>query len=396
MSGKRKKYTPEFREQAARLVIETGRPIAHVAAEIGVGEQLLGRWVRLAQQRAGGGDTDPVLDADERAELERLRKENAELRLDREFLKRSGGLLRLRTEPVDAYRIVEAEKANYSIVRMCRLLTVSRSGFYKWRTAQAQGPTAAQQRRQILDTAVAGCHADSDQVNAAPRILADLREAGWTVSRKTVAAPLRRQGLAGISPRTFAPATTLVDLDAPPIPDLVKRRFDAGVVNAVWTSDITYLRTGQGWLYLCAVRDGHSRRVIGWAIDDHMRTDLVESALSMAIALRGELAGQVIFHADRGCQFTSAQLARFARDHDLRRSVGRTGVCWDNAAAESFWATLKVEFYDRYLWPTKAAAKLAVSDWIERVYNRRRRHSALGMISPVQFENQINQTAQAA
>lgn len=127
-----------------------------------------------------------------------------------------------------------------------------------------------------------------------------------------------------------------------------------------------------------------------------MRTDLVESALSMAVAMRGELAETVIFHADRGCQYTSAQLARFADRHDLARSVGRTGVCWDNAAAESFWATLKVEFYDRYLWASRAAAKLAVGDWIERVYNRRRRHSALGMISPVDYEHRFNQTAQAA
>lgn len=164
----------------------------------------------------------------------------------------------------------------------------------------------------------------------------------------------------------------------------------------MWTSDITYLRTGEGWLYLAAVRDGHSRRVIGWAIAETLHTDVVESALSMAVALRGELAHNVVFHADQGCQYTSAQLARFARRHNLSRSVGRTGVCWDTAQAESFWATLKVEFYDRYLWPTKAAAKLAVGDWIERVYNRRRRHSALGMISPVEFENRITQTAQAA
>ena len=135
---------------------------------------------------------------------------------------------------------------------------------------------------------------------------------------------------------------------------------------------------------MCAVRDGCSRRVIGWAIDEHMHTDLVQAALSMAVAMRGELADEVILHADRGCQqYTSAQLSRFARGHNLVRSVGRTAVCWDNAQAESFWGTLKVEFYDRYLWPTKAAAKLAVGDWIERVYNRRRRHSSIGMISPV-------------
>jgi transposase InsO family protein len=292
--------------------------------------------------------------------------------------------------------VIEAEKATYTVTRMCDLLEVSRSGFYKWRKNRDGGPSSAQQRRTALDVKVAAFHKASDGVYGAPRILADLREDGETVSRKTVAASLRRQRLAGISPRTFAPITTVVDLDAPVPKDLVGRRFDTGEMDRVWTSDITYLRTGEGWLYLCAVRDGCSRRVIGWALDDHMRTDLVESALSMAVAMRGELAETVIFHADRGCQYTSAQLARFADRHNLARSVGRTGVCWDNAAAESFWATMKVEFYDRYLWPSRTAAKLAVGDWIERVYNRRRRHSSLGMITPVDYEDRFNQTAQAA
>lgn len=279
---------------------------------------------------------------------------------------------------------------------MCELLEVARSGFYKWRKSCQAGPSATQQRRAALDAKVAEFHQASDGTYGAPRILADLRDAGEMVSRKTVAASLRRQGLAGISPRTFAPATTIVDLDAALPKDLVNRRFDTGELNRVWTSDITYLRTGEGWLYLCAVRDGHSRRVVGWAIEEHLHTDLVESALAMAVAMRGGLAEQVVFHADRGCQYTSGQLARFADQHNLVRSVGRTGVCWDNAAAESFWATLKVEFYDRHLWPTKAAARLAVGDWIERVYNRRRRHSAIGMIPPVEYENRITQTAQAA
>jgi putative transposase len=292
--------------------------------------------------------------------------------------------------------VIEAEKATYTVSRMCGLLEVSRSGFYKWRRSRDAKGSSARQRRAELDVQVAEFHRASDGVYGAPRILADLRAAGARVSRKTVAASLRRQGLAGICPRRFAPATTVVDLDAPTPKDLVSRRFDTGQLDRVWTSDITYLRTGQGWLYLCAVRDGCSRRVIGWAIDDHMRTDLVESAVSMAVAMRGTLAERVILHADRGCQYTSAQLARFADRHNVARSVGRTGVCWDNAAAESFWATLKVEFYDRYLWPSRATAKLAVGDWIERVYNRRRRHSAIGMISPVEYENQLTQTTQAA
>lgn len=292
--------------------------------------------------------------------------------------------------------MIEAEKAQFTVSRMCQLLEVSRSGFYKWRAGRDRGPSPSQQRRAALDAKVAALHTGSDGVYGAPRILADLRDDGERVSRKTVAASLRRQHLAGISPRTFAPATTVVDLDAPVPKDLVGRRFDTGELDRVWTSDITYLRTGEGWLYLCAVRDGCSRRVIGWAIDDHMRTDLVESAVAMAVAMRGELAHTVVLHADRGTQYTSAQLARFADRHNVARSVGRTGVCWDNAASESFWATLKVEFYDRYLWPNQAAAKLAVGDWIERVYNRRRRHSAIGMISPVEYENRFTQTAQAA
>jgi transposase InsO family protein len=198
--------------------------------------------------------------------------------------------------------VIEAEKATHAVSRMCALLEVSRSGFYKWRKSRDDGPSPSQQRRAELDAQVAQFHQASDGVYGAPRLLADLRDAGVRVSRKTVAASLRRQGLAGISPRRFAPATTVVDVDAPVPKDLVKRRFDTGELDRVWTSDITYLRTGQGWLYLCAVRDGCSRRVIGWAIDEHLHTDLVESALSMAVAMRGELAETVILHADRGCQ----------------------------------------------------------------------------------------------
>jgi putative transposase len=185
---------------------------------------------------------------------------------------------------------------------MCALLGVSRSGHYKWCANRDDAPTPVQRRRTELDAKVAASHVASDGVYGAPRILADLRAGGERVSRKAVAASLRRQGLAGISPRRFAPATTVVDLDAAVPEDLVKRHFDTGVLNRVWTSDITYLRTGQGWLYLCAVRDGCSRRVIGWAMDEHMHTDLVTAALAMAVAMRGDLAAQVILHADRGCQ----------------------------------------------------------------------------------------------
>ncbi len=182
--------------------------------------------------------------------------------------------------------------------------------------------------------------------------------------------------------------TTIVDhADAYPA-DAANRTWDTGVLNRIWVGDITYLRTWQGWLYLATVIDAHSRRVIGWAIDEHMRADLVEQALQMAITLRGELPAKVVFHADRGTQYASAQITKFANENGMTRSMGRTGVCWDNAMAESFFATLKTEFYYRRVWPTQARAKIEVGAWIEDRYNRRRRHSALGQISPVTFEMQ--------
>ena len=198
---------------------------------------------------------------------------------------------------------MDAEKADYSISRMAELLGASRSGFYDWSRREQDGPTAAQQRRAALTEKIVDFHAASDHVYGSPRILADLREAGEVVSAKTVAKLMRVNGVVGISPRAFTPVTTLQGPDPQPLPDLVGRVFDRGELNAVWTSDITYLGTEEGWLYLCAVRDACSRRVVGWAIDDHLRTDLVETALRRAVTLRGEFPGKVIFHADRGCQY---------------------------------------------------------------------------------------------
>ena len=221
--------------------------------------------------------------------------------------------------------MIEAEKASYPIKRMCAL-EVSRSGYDKWRTACEHGPSATQRRRADLDARVAAFHRASDGGYGTPRILADLRAGGERVARKTVAASWRRQRLAGISPRRFTPVTTVIDRAAAVPEDLAGRRFDTGAINRVWTSDITYLRTGQGWLYLCAVRGGHSRRVIGWGIDEQMSTDLVQAAVAMAVTMRAGLASEVILRADRGCQYTSAQLAWFAAEHNLVRLVGRTAV----------------------------------------------------------------------
>ncbi|NII86547.1 transposase InsO family protein [Corynebacterium glutamicum] len=206
------------------------------------------------------------------------------------------------------------------------------------------------------------------------------------MDRKTVAKSMRRQGIEGISPRSWVPVTTIHGTLSHNIPDRVKRDFDTGALNRVWISDITYLKTNQGWLYLCVVRDGCSRRVLGWAMDDTQTTRLVERALRMAHTLRRGVLDGVVFHADRGTQFTSDQLYRVCQELGIAQSMGRTGVCFDNSMAESFWSTLKNEFYDRRWWATRDEVCGEVARWIEVFYNRQRRHSALGFIPPVQFE----------
>ena len=287
---------------------------------------------------------------------------------------------------------MHAEKSDFTIVRMARLLDVSRSGYYAW---TKRGPSARAVRSERIEAKIAWFHGESDEVSGTPRILADLREDGEIISRKTVAKTMRRLGLRGVCPKRWK-TTTVTDAGDTYPPDAVKRRWDTGALNTVWIGDITYLRTWEGWLYLATVIDAHSRRVIGWAIADHMRTDLVEDALRMAIVLRGQRPAKVVFHADRGTQYASDQITRFAATNGITRSMGRTGVCWDNAMAESFFATLKTEFYYRRVWPTKAGAARAVGAWIEDRYNRRRRHSALGQISPVRYELQhCNDTAAA-
>lgn len=278
------------------------------------------------------------------------------------------------------------EKANYSITRMTRLLQVARAGFYAWRKRRRLGPGPQASRREQIDAAVRAAFTASGEVYGAPRIQAELAAQGLPVNVKTVAASMRRQGLEGISPRKWRPVTTIPGASRHAVPDRVEREWDWGELNAVWISDITYLRTGEGWLYLCAVRDACSRRVIGWAMDEAQTTELVERALRMAYTLRGQVPDGVVFHADRGTQFMSGQLYDVCVELGVRQSAGRTGVCWDHAMAESFWSTLKTEFYDRRRWETRAEARKGVAEWIERVYNRGRRHSSLGYETPAAFE----------
>ena len=282
-----------------------------------------------------------------------------------------------------------AKKNNFAITRMVRLLEVSRSGYYAW---IERAPSLSAIRRGHIEQKVAFFHGDSDEVYGAPRILADLRADGEIISRKTVAATMRRLGLVGICPKKWRTTTIIDHADAYPV-DAVKRQWDTDALNHVWVGDITYLRTWEGWVYLATVIDADSRRVIGWAIAEHMRTDLIQDAMQMALVLRGERPASVIFHSDRGTQYASDQITAFAAANGITRSMGYTGICWDNAMAESFFATLKTEFYYRRIWPTRARAIREVAAWIEDRYNRRRRHSSIGHVTPLDFEMQYSSQA---
>ena len=289
----------------------------------------------------------------------------------------------------DKYTLMQAEKAHFTIARMARLLKVSTSGYYSWVRAQDRNwdhlPPRVRSKR-VLDRAVRRIWVDSHKTYGYLRVHAQLRREGTRVNRKTVAASMRRQGLEGNSPRRFRPVTTIPGTRTHSIPDRCKRHWDTGVVDGVWVTDITYLRTRAGWVYLCGIKDACSRKVISTAMSTTMTTDLVEEALRRARTLRPSAPGRVVIHSDRGAQFTSEQMYQCCQELKLDQSMGRTGVCWDNAMIESQWSVLKSEFYNRREWDTPTEAIQAVEAWIYGFYNTKRLNSAIGYQTPAEFE----------
>jgi putative transposase len=274
---------------------------------------------------------------------------------------------------------------------MCRLMNVARSTYYAW-TNRVETPTQA--RRRSLAVEVTKEFEASRQTSGCRRIAAALNRRGVACSVGLVADLMRELGLAAVQPRAYK--RTTVPGDAPaPAPDLIDRDFTAHRPGARLVGDITYLRTGEGWLYLATVIDLATRMVVGWQLASHMRTTLVTDALQMAID-SGHVDRDAIFHSDRGTQYTSAEFAAFTARSGIRRSLGRTGVCWDNAAAESFFAALKNEMYHRQSFATRTRARFAVAEYIEVFYNRRRLHSTLGYRTPFEALTDYRAAATAA
>ena len=284
------------------------------------------------------------------------------------------------------YRFIQAEKAAHPVAMMCRLLEVSRSGFYSWLD---RGPSRRAQEDAALLDAIAEIHRDSRGTYGIPRIHAALADRGRHVGRKRVARLMGVAGLCGLR-RPRRVRTTVADPDATPAPNVLNRDFTLGTLNRVWVADLTYIPTSEGWLFLATELDCCSRKIVGWSIADHMRTELPLAALQMALRRRRPSRGRLIHHSDRGSQYTSGDFQRELTAWGVTPSMSKRGDCYDNAVAESFFATLKAELVHRQVWATRAEARQAVFEWIEVFYNRRRLHSTLGYRSPEAFEREVS------
>ncbi len=274
---------------------------------------------------------------------------------------------------------------------MCRVLAVAPAGYYAWRRRTT--PCARQLADERLLLNIRLSHHASAGTYGAPRVLRDLCEEGWHVGQKRVARLMRQDGLVGRRPRAFV-ATTDSAHAYPLAPNLLARQFAVSgrAPNQVWVSDITYVPTREGWLYLAVVLDLASRRVVGWTMREQLDAELSLRALRMAIAARQPPAG-LIHHSDRGVHYACTAYRTLLTIHGMHASMSRTGDCWDNAVAESFFATLELELIAHATWRTRDEARRAIFAYIETWYNRRRRHSTLGYVSPVQYEQQLRMAA---
>ena len=282
---------------------------------------------------------------------------------------------------------MRANQAEFRIATMARVLGVSPSGFYAWRQRERSAREASDE---ALSARVRAIHQRSRGTYGAPRIHAELAAEGTPVSRKRVARVMREAGLAGVS-RRKGPRTTCRAPKARPAPDLVERRFEAEGPDRLWVADITYIPSAAGFLYLAVVLDVFSRRVVGWAMADHLRTELVLDALDMAVGQRRPAS--VIHHSDQGCQYTSFAFGERCRQWGVAPSMGSVGDCYDNAMAESFFATLECELLDRTRFQDHRQAQREIFEYIEGWYNPHRRHQGLGYQSPIHFERSYQQAA---
>jgi putative transposase len=284
---------------------------------------------------------------------------------------------------------IQGQRERYPLAAMCRVLEVTRGGYYAWERRREQPPGPRQRRREELAREIRAAHADSRCTYGSPRVYRELKAKGVAACENTVAKVMREQGIRSIVRKRFKARTTDSSHPHPVAPNLLDRDFAAPAPDRKWAADITYIATGQGWLYLAAVIDLCSRRVVGWAMADHLRAELCTEALDMALKRRRPGRG-LVHHSDRGVQYACGDYRGLLRSQGIRCSMSRRGDCYDNAVAESFFKTLKVELVYHEHYATREQARRSVFEYVEVFYNRRRLHSSLGYVSPEQFEAAMN------
>jgi putative transposase len=280
------------------------------------------------------------------------------------------------------YGFVRENQQRWPVGVMCRVLLVSRSGYYGWRNRPA---SRRQQRHEELVAKIRIAHQENRELYGSPRVHHALLIDGESVSRNTVAKLMRKANIRAKQRRRFVPRTTDSTHQKPVARNLLDRDFTASAPDRKWAADITYVSTDQGWLYVAAVLDVYSRKIVGWSMADHMESELVIDALRMALHQRRPGEG-LLHHSDRGVQYASDDYQHLLAIHDITVSMSGRGDCWDNAMMESFWATLKTELVHLQSYPTRAEAKQSIFEYIEVFYNRKRLHSSLGYVSPESFE----------
>ncbi|RKG66098.1 IS3 family transposase [Corallococcus terminator] len=372
----RRSYTEEFKAGAVRLVLEEGKTVSQVARDLDLTLSALRTWVEQARADSGKGKPGALTSA-ERQELTKLRKQVRELEMERTLLKKLGGLHR-EGERVK-FEFIRAEQAHFSISLLCRLLQVSRSGFYAWRRRPPSPRHSADERLKVL---VREAHEQGRRTYGSPRVHRALRTQGVRISRKRVIRLMQAEHLVGRARRRYR-CTTVSEPGLPVAANLLQRRFTADGPNQRWVGDTTELTTPEGKLYLAAIIDLYSRFVVGWALSAMNDRHLTLKALDMALRRRRPEEG-LLHHSDQGCTYASEDYQRVLEQHGLRCSMSRRGNCYDNAAMESWFSTLKNELGESF--QSASDAKVKLFDYIEVFYNQQRMHSAIGYAAPAEFE----------
>ncbi|QCI65138.1 IS3 family transposase [Phreatobacter stygius] len=380
----RRKFSREFKLEAVKLIKERGVAVAQAARDLDVHENVLRKWAKdfvadPQQAFPGQGQMKP-----EQLEIERLRREVAKLKAERDILKKGRGLLR---EGLDMkFGFVAKHRGIWPTAWLCEALGVSRSGFYAWLT---RSPSQRAKDDEAIGAKVRASFVASDRTYGARRVWHDVLADGVSCGLHRIERLMHGQALRARPRRRGLPPDTGERVSVGIASNLLDRQFQASAPNQKWVADFTYVWTAEGWLYVAAVVDLFSRRVVGWSMNASMMAQLVTDALMMAIWRRGK-PDALLHHSDRGSQYTSAPFQRLMADNGVICSMSRSGNVWDNAAMESFFSSLKTERTARKVYRTRDQAKADVFDYIERFYNPRRRHSTLGYLSPMEFENQAN------